>query len=167
MKKNQMLIKLSLCLTALLLLLTAGPAVNKAMAYFTTYAAADGTVPVRVGEVKVDIEEEVRDLVKHVRITNTGDYPCHIRVKALAGSGYGLTYGGAKRWSSRDDGYCYYDSVVAPQEKTEEITVTITLPAGAGVPEDGDSFNVVVAAECAPVFEIGGQQGPQWAAVNP
>ena len=50
--------------------------IGSAMAYFTTYASASGAVEIELGLTVTTPEETVSDWVKHIRITNTGDYDC-------------------------------------------------------------------------------------------
>ena len=106
MKKK--LNKKTLCLTAAALTLTAGLSVGSAMAYFTTYVTAQGGQELSLGFTEVIPDEEVSDWTKHIKIENTGDYECYVRVKVFAGSQYqeGLVYSDESgKWTPGDDGY--------------------------------------------------------------
>ena len=56
------------------------------MAYFTTYAEAEGSQTLSLGMTTTIPGEEVSDWTKHIRVQNTGDYSCYVRVKVFAGS---------------------------------------------------------------------------------
>ena len=139
MKKK--LNKKTLCLTAAALTLTAGLSVGSAMAYFTTYVTAQGGQELSLGFTEVIPDEEVSDWTKHIKIENTGDYECYVRVKVFAGSQYqeGLVYSDESgKWTPGDDGYYYYSDVIAPGAKSEELLVKIS---NMNLPKD---FNVIV-----------------------
>ena len=113
MKKK--LNKKTLCLTAAALTLTAGLSVGSAMAYFTTYVTAQGGQELSLGFTEVIPDEEVSDWTKHIKIENTGDYECYVRVKVFAGSQYqeGLVYSDESgKWTPGDDGYYYYKTTI-------------------------------------------------------
>ena len=98
-------------------LLAAGVSVGTAAAYFTTYATASGGVQINLGFTTTVPEETVSNWTKHVKVTNTGDHECYVRVKAFAGEAYqkGLSYSDEDgKWTP---GYC---------EKTA-IIITATL----------------------------------------
>ena len=75
---------IALAAAAFALILSLG--IGSAMAYFTTYATANGGVQINLGFTTTKPDEEVSDWTKHIQITNTGDHECYIRVKALAGA---------------------------------------------------------------------------------
>lgn len=144
---------------AVVLPLSAG--IGSALSYFTANVPAEsGVVAVDV-EPHTDINEEVTDMKKHVVITNSGEVPVYIRLKAFAGSDYRLTITG-NNWKSTDeaeipgsdsDKYYYYGGWVNPGNETEEIVISITdkdgNPIKAGT--DMDAFNVVVVYERTPM----------------
>ena len=147
---------------ALVALIIACAVIQPAMAYFTAYTTAQGTATISLGP-KTKIEEpEVTDWEKHVVITNDpeGNVDCYVRAKAFAGGDLTLTYTG-EGWTDGGDGWWYYDTILAPGDKTEELLVKID-----GVPEDaveGDSFNVAVVYESAQVlYENGVAQPGDW-----
>ena len=157
MKKK--LNKKTLCLTAAALTLTAGLSVGSAMAYFTTYVTAQGGQELSLGFTEVIPDEEVSDWTKHIKIENTGDYECYVRVKVFAGSQYqeGLVYSDESgKWTPGDDGYYYYSDVIAPGAKSEELLVKIS---NMNLPKD---FNVIVS-ECTPVIlDAEGNPSADW-----
>ncbi len=119
--------------------------VNQTLAYFTTYATAKGSVPIKFGP-STKIIERYKDWKKTVEIENTGEVPCYIRVKVIAGSLFTISVSG-NNWTMGDDGYWYYGEVVPVGGTTDSIEAYIK------VPEDVEySFNVVVIQECVPVI---------------
>lgn len=132
-------------LTAAAAVLAGGISLQGAMAYFTAYASAGGGSVLELGHT-TEIEENFENWTKDIRITNTGDVDCYVRVKVLAGSQFTLKIGG-KGWSSGNDGYWYYSDPVAPDKETESLLAQIKLP------EDfKEDFNVAVVQECTPVL---------------
>lgn len=118
--------------------------VNQTLAYFTTYAVARGGVPIELGPTTT-VKEKFKDWKKTIEIENTGDVPCFIRTKIIAGSLFEITASGSN-WTLGSDGYWYYSEVVPVGGTTESIEAYIK------VPEDVEySFNVVVVQECVPV----------------
>lgn len=152
-KKPVILAAAAFTLTALV---SAGPA----MAYFTTYSGASGSVSMDLGFTQTVPEEEVDSAGKHVRISNVGDYDCFVRVKAF--SVIDLGYEPGDGWSQGEDGYWYYGPVLAAGETTPELLVTYQLPE---VTEEGgmDEVNIIVVQECAPVvYDEAGAPAPDW-----
>ena len=127
-----------------------GMGAEPSTAYFTTYASAKGGYELQAG-TETEIEEEITELTKHIRIVNTGEGDCLVRVKVLAGNLTPVTYlDNSGKWSLGGDGYWYYQDVLPPGETTGELAATIEVPEGM----EGmmDSFDVVVIQECVPVF---------------
>lgn len=151
MKKNLNKKTAGLVLTAASLIL--GLHVGKAFAYFTSCTTAEGGARLTLGQTVLTPEEDFSNWTKAVSVGNTGDYPCYVRVMAVAGALYqdGLTYSDENgRWSPGGDGYYYYGTVLMPGEKTEILRIRIPEPA-----QDAKDFNVIVVQECAPVLYDG------------
>ncbi len=134
--------------------LTAVAAAGTASAYFTTYATARGGHTVRLGH-QSQVREEFSQWTKHISLENTGEKETYVRVKVFAGSVYGLEYSGNGKWRAGEDGYWYYDDILAVGDSTDILDVHIELPvvtdeAGNRVPYTED-FNVVVIQECTAV----------------
>lgn len=141
--------KKTLVLAAAAIALTGSLTVGSAMAYFTTYATAQGGVKMNMGFTETIPNEEVDENGKHITITNTGDYDCFVRVKAFAPVelSYQAPEGG---WSDGGDGYWYYDEVLpAGQTTAQELNVSYQFPVGD---EKASEFNVVVIQECTPIL---------------
>ena len=152
--------KEALLLTALALLLTAGLGVQSAVSYFTTYVTARGEYPVFLNR-QTEIREEVSDWTKHVVIENTGEADCFIRVRAFCGSQYALVFTAGEGWNQAQDGWWYYQAVLAPGEQTTQLQIVITgVPAGDTDPQD---FQVVVVQEhTAVLYTPDGSPYPDW-----
>lgn len=138
-------------LLALSVLLITAVTMNSTLAYFTSYAKAQGGYIIKLSEPKV--VETFSDWTKRVTIVNDGQ-PVYVRVKAFAGDEYTLTYGGTG-WESGDEGFMNFVADWIPDqnnpstESTTELLIRIE-----NIPEDlvpGDSFNVAVVYEVLPV----------------
>ncbi len=142
---------------------------GSAAAYFTTYATARGGHTIHLGN-RSQIREEFSQWTKHVSLKNTGEKEAYVRVKAFAGSEYGLTYSGGGSWSAGEDGYWYYGEILPAGGETEILDIRIELPvitdeAGNSVAYTED-FNVVVIQECTAVrYKEDGTPYADWDAV--
>lgn len=147
---------------ALSLVMTAG--IGKAWAYFTTYASAQGGIPIELGS-ETEITERFSSWIKHLTITNDeGSEPVYIRARAFYGGNYTVTYEGTG-WSAGEDGYYYYDGIVEGGGSTSELLVKI-----GGIPEedlkDQQTFNIIVIYESTPVqYHEDGTPYADWTAV--
>ena len=103
--------KKPLVLAAAAIALTGSLTVGSAVAYFTTYATAQGGVTMNMGFTETKPHEEVDENGKHVTISNVGDYDCFVRVRAFAPVelSYNAPDGG---WTDGGDGYWYYNDVL-------------------------------------------------------
>ena len=164
MKKNTVK---TICLTAAALILVTAVTIGSAMAYFTTYVTAKGGYVVELGFTKTEIEEEVEYGEKIIALTNTGDFDCYVRMKALTGDAYkdSLVYSepeNAGRWTPGADGFYYYSDIVAPSETTSELVVRFSFPAG----NEPTDFNVIIIQECTPVlYDESGNPYADWSVV--
>lgn len=140
-------------LTAAAVILTASLSVNSAIAYFTTYCTAEGSYSMEMGFPSTDIDEKVDEEGKHIVIQNTGNYDCYVRVKVFAPSFTGVEqkYSGEGWSQNSEDGYWYYNSVLAAGKDTNELLVTYTIPKPEGE-EVPDDFNIIVVYEYVPVL---------------
>ena len=150
MKKNTLK---TICLTAAALILTGGIAVGGAMAYFAAYVPAEGGYTVELGFTRTEIEEKVEYGKKEITLTNTGEYDCYVRLKALTGDAYkeSLVYSepeDAGKWTPGADGYYYYEEILEPREDTTQLIVRFAFPEG----EEPTDFNVIIIQECTPVL---------------
>lgn len=127
--------------------LTASLSVGSALGYFTTYCTAEGAVTMNMGFTNTDIWEEIDEEGKHVKIQNTGDYACFVRVKAFAPDFAELKYTSVSPgdWTEKD-GYWEYNTVLEAKAETSELLISYTLP------EDMTEFNIIVVYEYSPVF---------------
>lgn len=152
--------KTPLVLAAAAIALTGSLTVGSAMAYFTTYATAQGGVKMNMGFTQTVPKEEVDENGKHITIQNTGDYDCFVRVKAFApvDLSYKVPDGG---WTAGEDGYWYYSEILpAGQTTAKELNVSYIFPAGD---DKASEFNVVVIQECTPVlYDAEGNAYADW-----
>lgn len=143
-------------LTAAAVVLAGGISLQGAMAYFTTNVSAQGGVAVELGHT-TEIVEKFESWTKDIKITNTGDVDCYVRVKVLAGSQFTLEIGG-EDWSRNEDGYWYYSDPVAPHQSTGSLLAKIQIPK-----ELSQDFNVAVVQECTPVlYDEAGKPYADW-----
>ena len=147
----------TIVLAAAALIMTAGAASGRAMAYFTTYVTAEGGKELQLGFTATEPEEKIVNGAKEITIKNTGENDCYVRVKVFAGSKYTLTLGESdSRWKAGADGYYYWTEILPAGESG--ITGILKINIGCEDAE-ADSFNVIVVQECTPVpyDEEGGQ----------
>lgn len=131
----------SLCLTAVVLVLTADT--GRAIAYFTDYVSASGGASIVLRIPDTEIHEEVFDWTKTVTIENTGECDCYVRVRAYAGSGRTMTYTSDGGWTDGGDDSYYYELPLAPGELSAPLKIAVPRPAQ----EDTEDFNVIVVSE--------------------
>ena len=143
-------------LAATAVVLVGSVSLPNAMAYFTTYVTAKGGYEISV-DADSSIEEEVKDMTKHITISNTGENDCYVRVKIFCGSEIKLSCSGTK-WSKGDDDYWYYKDIVPAGGKTETLLAKIKLPK-----DYTENFDVVVIQECTPVlYDSNGTPYADW-----
>lgn len=130
------------------------------LAYFTTYAEAEGGHVLELGHF-TRIREEFSQWTKHVTLTNTGDRDCYVRLKAFCGSELKLEFTNESgKWSLGDDGYYYYSDIVPIGGETEPIDIKIDIPEGYT-----QDFNVVVVQECTLVLYDGDTPYADWSMI--
>ena len=144
-------------LTAAAVMLILSAAMGSAWAYFTTYATSKGSHIIHMGHHET-ITEDFSDWEKQVRLELRKDsQPSYVRAKGFCAD-YKLSYSGSN-WMDGGDGWWYYNRIMAPiiDEKTGEPgpDVADILHVGInkvpGTDKDGDSFNVIIVYESAPV----------------
>lgn len=149
-------------LTAAAVILAGSMAIHSAMAYFTTYATASGSHAISIGS-RTEIQEEFDNWTKHIKIQNTGENECYVRVKVFCGSQFTVDFSSeAGAWEERDgDGYWYYSDILPMGGETKELLAEITIP------EDlKESFNVVVIQECTQVlYDENGSPYADWSKI--
>lgn len=151
--------KKNLCLAAAALTLTAGVSVGSAMAYFTTYTTASGGATISLGSAEIVPDETVSAMTKHIRVHNTGDFECYVRVKVLAGDKYkdGLEFSASEGHWELKNGYYECDQIVAPGEKSPELQVKVNAM------DSTEDFNVIVIQECTAVlYDENGNPYADW-----
>ena len=117
-------------------------------AYFTTYVTAHSSRTVEL-ETEITVREELQGLEKTVFISNTGEYDCWVRVRAITPPGYQYTYSNDGNWEQIGD-YWYYKAqlpVGAVTSSPFKVGVHDLPGVGGGQPAE---FNVAIIAECIP-----------------
>ena len=157
--------KKTIYLAAVAAFLAVGLSVGSAMAYFTTYAVAQGGYTIELGEIETELEEKV-DLIdpkKEIKLKNTGDMDCFVRLKVLVGDAFKedmkFTEPGEEgKWTPGADGYYYYSDILKAEEMTTQLNVSFVFPE-----EEVTQFNVIVIQECTPVlYGEGGAPYADW-----
>lgn len=157
--------KKGMFLAALAAALTLTASVGSAWAYFTTYAEAKGSYTISLKGHETTVSENFSAWTKEVTVANSADSdPVYVRARAFCGSGYDLIYSDESgRWTPAEDGYYYYNSILAGGDSTEKLLVKIE-----GIPEDareGDDLNVIVVYETTPVrYSENGEPYADWSA---
>ena len=136
-------------LAAAALVLVAVTAVPASMAYFTDTESAQGGFEISLGEISHVPNESVDGMTKKISITNTGEYPVFVRVKAEKPDGIEIGFSSqtSSGWTLGDDGYYYYADAVAPGQATPTDGLQLEIK-----PTDdftGDSFDVIILSECS------------------
>lgn len=147
-------------LTILVFTLVISASIQPAIAYFTSYATAKGSVEINLGDT-TEISEtfDPKTLTKTIVISSEeNSEPVYIRAKVIYTGldGQNAFTASGEGWTAlQDDGYYYYGStkddltILKGDEETTELKVTITsVPDN---PEDGTSFSVTVIYESTPV----------------
>jgi hypothetical protein len=141
--------KKTIILAAAALMLTASLTVGSAMAYFTTYSTASGSVPLQMGFTETVPEETIDGDGKHITISNVGDYDCFVRVKVFGD--LPISYTPSEGWVEGENGYWYYTAILAPKAATSQLLAGYTYPVNTEE-NTTEEFNIVVVQECAPVI---------------
>ncbi len=155
--------------SALALTLAAGARVQDAMAYFTSYASAQGRVQVGLSFSETETGDDVSDWTKHISVLNTGTVPCYVRVKVLVSERYGkyVSYSAQVQgsWTLGEDGYWYYGAVLNPGETASELLAALDRTALGQDTENGEEqeFNVIVVQEHTTVlYDDAGNAYADW-----
>lgn len=134
--------KLKLIIAVLAVILALSASSGVALAYFSDYEAALGERTLTLND-ETQIEEEVTDTEKTIKITNTGDTAVVVRV-AIYGPD-GMKVEASSHWKKSGD-YYYYDQVLEPGASTETIKASV---ADIPVTADMSEFEIIVDHESA------------------
>ena len=135
-----------------------------------------------IGSVETEITEEKFEFAsatlinKDPRVKNVGKNDCYIRARInITPEGEGITLGSINPKWVKDGEYYYYTDPVAPNDSTEPIFTTVTIPEGWVTYSDGvakatdkfKDFDVIVYQE-AVVANLAGYEnyGTIWEAYN-
>ncbi|SFH97901.1 hypothetical protein SAMN04487830_11546 [Pseudobutyrivibrio sp. OR37] len=164
--------KYLLVATAAILVATAS--IKPAMAYFTDSQTATGARTIKLGDSKLTPPEDtVSNMIKTVKISNTGDYEVFVRVKAIAPEGVKveLSDDSSSKWKLVGDYYYYLSSdtedvenngqVLSVDETTEPLKLKIEEPTAEKL--KGQNFNVVIVQEATKVlYHSNGKTFADW-----
>ncbi len=146
--------KLVLLVLILALVLSAG--IGSAWAYFTTYAAASGGVALDLGYQTV-FEENVVGAQKNVTIRyddaeGANAQEVYVRVRAWGpdDANFPLTYQAGAGWEQSGDWWVY--TVPLGPENPDAAPFAVLVGGLTEAAQLGDSINVAVVHECAPVL---------------
>lgn len=150
--------KKTVWLTAAAVILIGCISIGPAMAYFTTYTKAAGSQTISLGS-STTIRETFSNWTKHIMIDNTGENPCYVRVKVIAGSQFTINYTDSTgNWYDGGDGYWYCKQIVPVGGSTAQLDAKITVPDSMKT-----EFNVVVVQECTGVlYDANGNPYADW-----
>lgn len=137
--------KIMLSVLALMLVLTA--TIGTTLAYFTTFTSAEGRHPISLGTTTTTTEI-IDGVNKEITITNSNPgNDAYIRVKAFYGSDADVTMVGSD-WKQGEDGWWYYNKILAPGETTSMIKAFVEIKEDAA-----DKFDIVVVHESIQAFD--------------
>lgn len=148
-------------LAAAALILLTGSAAGRVMAYFTTYATAEGGNALDLNfTTTVPNEDLTHPGMKIITIQNNGNSACYVRVKVFAGSQCTLTKDNSSDngWTQKnnDDGYYYWNAIL-PAKVEDKVSSTGALKINIDSSKiTTDSFNEIVVQECISVPYING-----------
>ncbi len=156
----------NLILTVLILALVLSAGIGSAWAYFTTFAEAKGGMALELG-YKTEFEEEVTEARKVVNIhynTAGGEnsQEVYVRVRAWSPDGekYPLSVAG-DGWQLTGDWWVYLTPLGPEALDAAPLTIQIGGLEKDDLAQLGDSINVAVVHECAPVlYETDGTPVP-------
>lgn len=131
--------------------------IKPAMAYFTATKSANGKLDISLEEGELTPpEEDVEEMVKHITLTNTGECDVYVRVLAIYPEDCGATLLTTEDWTENEDGYYYYNMILAPEESTSELQLQITY-------ETDLDFNVIILQEATKViYDDDGNPTADW-----
>ena len=156
MMKNKMI-----SLVACAGILVAGLSVKPAMAYFTDYASASGSIEIAVDDTHSTVEESGKGQQKIIVIDNDMATKAFVRVQVVLPEGITAAVDGEtseEDWTLKD-GYYYYNKVLEGKSETttEDSTSQLILnidASGAGKTGENEyaDFHGIVIPESAKVL---------------
>lgn len=126
-----------------------GISVGITMAYFTAYSTEAGVQELVLG-IETTVNETVKDLDKSVTLTNQGEAPAYVRVRAYYPEMEEVTVQitAGTGWNTGADGWYYYEKPLLGGETTpSSIDVAVSVAE-----EFKQEFNIIVVHEAVPVL---------------
>lgn len=143
--------RLLLALLAVIMVLSVS--IGPALAYFSTYTVAEGKKPIKVVPDTTITESVANETQKVLHVTNDGNAPCFVRVKAFAPEDISLSLKSGENWTggtydSASQCWVFTYNVVLmttkPDNETTDLTIEIDL---SGLAAGVDDFNIAVVYE--------------------
>ena len=164
--------KKTILLTVLAAVLLLSVSIGPALGYFTDHDEESGEASVAVKPWTM-IRESFDSWTKHVVITNyvpegvDEGAPCFVRARAyMAGNedGQALSISGDGWTGSGSNDWYYYGTILQPKptEPYETSPLDVKIIKIPQNPKNGDSFNVIVVYEAAPVIYKNGSAAADW-----
>lgn len=145
MKNNKLLI------IALSLILCMTVSIGLAVAYFTDYEAAKGGAVLQLTG-QTEIEEEIKENEKIVKINNTGETDMVVRILVFSNEKFTTVNDDGTNWIKGSDGNYYYGKVLKAGQSTTELTITVK---GRSTPKDPIDYDITVVHESERVLYDG------------
>lgn len=147
--------KKTIWLTAAAAVLAGGISLPGAMAYFTANTNAEGSAAIALSSPTTEVvEDPVVDMTKNIKVKNTGEVSCFVRVRLYAGEQIKLSISG-KNWTHGTEGddvnWYYYSTPLAPGKIIVDEDILKAKITFVNQEFDED-FNVAVVQECTPVL---------------
>lgn len=135
--------------------------IGPALAYFTAYTTAKGSATMALVPKTEITERTANESKKVVAITNNGNAPCFVRVKAFAGDDVSMSVTEGSGWSAAGTDCWAYGPVVMPGDVTSDLVIALKLPDDY---KDGDTINIAVVYEATPAVwnDADGAYKPDW-----
>lgn len=146
---------LTLAIMVMVLMISVGSTIS----YFTTYVIAEGSKPVSL-ELDTDIQEEVVNWRKQIKLSNNSNVDVYVRLVASAPTPITWEYELLNDdWYIDEEGYCVCKTPVKPGETTSQCNVWIHVPQGFT-----DDFNVMIYEQTTKVKydSEGNPKAPNW-----
>ena len=151
--------KKHLFLAALAIILILSASIGTAVAYFTTYAGANGGYVIHLGHKTVIDDRVLKGNVKQVIIHNEADpgdengkYPVFVRAQVFAGSDCTATLNASSSgWYDGGDGFIYYPAPIYTGEQSGALLIDVKPVEKADIKE-GDPVDVLVTYQSVPAM---------------
>ena len=109
-----------------------GLLMNHVWAYLSSEVKATGSVKYNIKYANAKITmDTVSELKRNIKITNTGNTSCYVRIRIIGTDNIGIAYSsnnnGEDRWTDGGDGFWYYEKVLEPGESTINLEIEVYI----------------------------------------